>query len=390
MAVEDIRSIVSDLEGFISLHQREILDLTRQLIETESPSGDIEGSRSVVDLLVAEAEKLNSIQSIKRIEIPNYGEHLIISAWSNIDKSPILVLGHTDTVHPRGTIIARPWRKDNGRAYGPGIFDMKASCVMALYAIRACTELSFLPKHPVILLLTCDEENGSRTGRALVESVARRAKEVFVLEPPTANGSVKTGRKGIGIFRLDVHGIAAHAGLEPEKGASAILELVRQIDRLHSLNDASLGTTLNVGIVQGGISTNVVPAEAHAQIDVRFKTMEEGQRIEEYINNLVPFDERVKLSVHGGINRPPLKRTEDVIRLYERAKRIAAELGFDLGEAQVGGASDGNFVAAMGIPVLDGLGVMGDGAHADHEHIIVDSIAQRGALLSSLILGSDE
>jgi glutamate carboxypeptidase len=209
---------------------------------------------------------------------------------------------------------------------------------------------------------------------------------VFVIEPPAPGGRVKTGRKGTGIFAIKVEGKAAHAGLEPEKGASAILELARQTERLHALNLSGSGITLNVGVVRGGTRSNVVAAEAEGEIDVRFSTEAESLEIERILSNVKPIDERTKVFISGGINRPPMERTAAVVQLFEKARAIASDLGFALDEAQVGGASDGNFLAAMGIPVLDGLGISGDGAHAVHEHIEADDIARRGALLGGLIL----
>jgi glutamate carboxypeptidase len=237
----------------------------------------------------------------------------------------------------------------------------------------------------VVLLLTCDEETGSHTGRALVEEEAAKAQSVFVLEPPVKGGVVKTARKGTGMFRMEAHGVAAHAGLEPEKGASAILELAKQIERLHALNDPLHGITINVGVIQGGTRSNVVPAFAQAEIDLRFSTAEAARLLEAEILGARSFDERVQLKVSGGINRPPLERTQKVAALYERARGVAAALDFELNEAAVGGASDGNFAAALDVAVLDGLGVDGDGAHATHEHILKDDIARRGALLAGLI-----
>ena len=262
---------------------------------------------------------------------------------------------------------------------------MKANCALAIEAIRACTALDLPPQSPVVLLLTCDEETGSNSGRAIVEAEARRARAVLVLEPPASGGRVKTARKGTGMFTVEARGRAAHAGLEPEKGASAILEIGRQIERLHAMNNPATGISVNVGVVEGGTLSNVVAAEARAEVDLRFSTIEEGARIESEILRLRPVDDRVRLVVRGGINRPPLERTERVVALYEHARRIAATLDYELGEAQVGGASDGNFAAAIGAPVLDGLGIDGDGAHALHEHVLIDDIPRRGALLSGLI-----
>jgi glutamate carboxypeptidase len=219
-----------------------------------------------------------------------------------------------------------------------------------------------------------------------VEAEARRAAQVLVFEPSAPGGKAKTARKGTSMYTLHATGIAAHAGLDPENGASAILEIARQIERLDKFNDAARGVTVNAGVVSGGTRSNVVAAEAQTEVDVRFSTMADALRLDETISNLRPFDERVKLSVEGGINRPPLERSERVVALYEHARRIAAVLGFELGEASVGGASDGNFAAAVGATVLDGLGIAGDGAHAAHEHIIRSDIARRGAFLTGLLV----
>jgi glutamate carboxypeptidase len=262
---------------------------------------------------------------------------------------------------------------------------MKANCALILEALRACAAKNLLPRRNVVIVLTCDEETGSETGRALIEEQARHARAALVLEPPASGGRVKTARKGTGIFNMEVRGRAAHAGLEPEKGASAILELARQIERLQVLNNPERGTTVNVGVIRGGTRSNVVAAEAHAEIDVRFSTQEEARYLDSFIKEAHPFDERVKISVGGGINRPPLERNDGVVSLYKRARSICALLDFELGEASVGGASDGNFIAALNVPVLDGLGVSGDGAHATHEHIMTEDISTRGALLAALI-----
>ena len=366
-----------------------ILAFARALVEEESPSGDLEGSRAVVGLLARAAGEIGCVEHVERIPATeDYGEHLRIHAFgrARAGEPSTLLIGHTDTVHPRGSLRERPWRESEGRIFAPGIFDMKANCALALEALRACAQLSCAPSRPVVLLLTCDEESGSlQGGRALVEEAARDAAAVLVLEPPAADGRVKTARKGTGVYSIVVHGRAAHAGLDPEKGASAILELARQIERLHALSDLEAGTTVNVGVVEGGTRSNVVAAEARAEVDVRFRTAHEARRIEEAVRNLTPFDERVRLAVEGGINRPPMERTEATARLFEQARAVAAALDFELGEASVGGASDGNFASALGVPVLDGLGIEGDGAHADHEHIVASGIPLRGALLAGLL-----
>ena len=373
------------LRDHFRARQHELLALTCALVETESPSGDMDGSGAVASVIAAAAGTIGAVNSIERITSEGFGEHVRIRAWGGNAGSPVVILGHTDTVHPRGSIKERPWRAEGNRIYGPGIFDMKANCALALEALRACEATGACPQSPITILLTCDEETGSPFGRALVEAEARAAHAVLVLEPPASGGRVKTARKGTGMFTLAVHGRAAHAGLDPEKGVSALLELAKQTIRLHDLNNFVTGSTVTVTVVAGGTHSNVVPAEARAEIDMRFSNATEGQRIESAIMNLKPFDERARLIVTGGINRPPLERTQKVATLYEQARAIADLLDFDLGEASVGGASDGNFVGALGVPVLDGLGIEGDGAHAAHEHIVVDDIPTRGALLAGLI-----
>ena len=365
----------------------EILAVARALVEIESPSGDLEGNRSVVSLLTSRLEELGDVAAVEHVSNSTYGTHLLARTFGRAhdDQPATLLLGHTDTVHPRGSLAARPWREEDGRVYGPGVFDMKANCALAVEVLRACKTLGITPPRPVVLLLTCDEEVGSFTGRELVEREAGRAAQVLVLEPPAPGGVIKTARKGTGMFTLTVEGRAAHAGLEPEKGASAVLEMARQIIGLHELNAPARGTTVNVGVVVGGTRSNVVPAEAQAEIDVRFSTMAEAHRLEEIIGNLRPRDERVRLRVAGGINRPPLERTPAVAHLYERARAVAAALEFELGETSVGGASDGNFAAAKCPAVLDGLGIDGGGAHAAHEHILRTDIARRAALVAGLV-----
>lgn len=371
--------------------QAEVEAFIQALVEVESPSGDAEGSRGVVDLLVQAAERLSCVDAIERIDVPDFGQNCVIRAFQkqNAAAKQIMLVGHTDTVHERGALSERPWRRDNGRIYGPGTFDMKGNCALAIEVLRTLDDLNIAPSFGVTLVLTCDEEVGSLSGWPLLERVARSQEATrcaLVMEPPAAGGSVKTGRKGTGIFAIKVEGRAAHAGLEPEKGASAILELARQTEQLHAINRAGTGITLNVGVVHGGTRSNVVAAEAQGEIDVRFSTEAESLEIERILSNLKPIDERTKVFVSGGINRPPMERTPAVIELFEKARAVAAQLDFELGEAQVGGASDGNFIAAMGIPVLDGLGISGDGAHATHEHIEADDIARRGALIGGLLI----
>ncbi len=372
-------------EHFVS-RQHEVLALTCALVEAESPSGDREGNGAVVSLLANAASHLPMVNSVERFTSEDFGEHLLLRAFAKPESSrSVLLLGHTDTVHPVGTIRERPWRASGNRIYGPGIFDMKVNCAVALEALRACEAVGLQTRSAVTILLTCDEETGSPTGRPLVEEEAKRSRAVLVMEPPANGGRVKTARKGTGMFTIEVKGRAAHAGLDPEKGVSAVLELAKQTVRLHELNDPASGTTVTVNVIQGGTHSNVIPADARAEVDMRFTSADEGAKTERRILTIAPFDSSATVTVNGGINRPPLERTQQVKSLYAHARALASLLDFDLGEASVGGASDGNFVAAMGVPVLDGLGVQGDGAHAAHEHILCDDIPTRGAMLAALM-----
>lgn len=388
MQTEISTALVRDLQDRFRERQPRIVSLMRALVEAESPSGDVAGSRAVVDLLAEAAGSARCVTSIDRVDVPNFGQHLVIRAFQ--DKAAagnILLVGHTDTVHPRGSVAERPWRLEGNRIYGPGIFDMKANCALAVALLHAWDDFDIALECGVILALMCDEEFGSVSGWPLLKNIAltERVQSALILEPPAPGGLVKTGRKGTGIFQMKVEGRAAHAGLDPERGASAILELAKQIVHLQAFNDSGGGITVNVGVVHGGTRSNVIAAEASAEIDVRFSTAAEAKAIEESLLNISPYDTRVGVKVTGGINRPPLERTEQVVKLYELARAIAGLLDYELGETQVGGASDGNFLAAMGISVLDGLGIDGDGAHATHEHIVVDDIPRRGALLTGLI-----
>jgi glutamate carboxypeptidase len=372
------------LLDYFQNRQPQILNLIREIVEIESPSLDLCGSRAVVDWIAAQVQNISLDAKIERVFTDKYGEHLIVRAFSSAEK-PILLLGHTDTVHPLGATQANPTRIETDKFYGGGVFDMKANCVLMLEILRAFTELNLKPKRPITILLSCDEEIGSPTGRALVEREAAASEFCLVCEP-SANGKVKTGRKGTGMFQIKARGVPAHAGLEPERGASAILEIARQIERVHALNDAEKGTTANVCTVSGGTTTNVIPEHAECSIDVRFTSMTEAERVEQAIKALKSFDARVTLEITGASNRPPMERTSAVISLYEKARSIASAFDYELGETQVGGASDGNFVGALGVPVLDGLGVAGGGAHTLEEFIFVDDVPKRAALLASLIL----
>ena len=297
----------------------------------------------------------------------------------------LLIVGHLDTVWPIGTLERQPFKIEDGRAYGPGTFDMKAGLTIALFAMRALREARYQTMRPVAFLITCDEETGSKYNRAIIEAEGRRSNAALVLEPPIPGGNLKTGRKGVGEFELIITGKPAHAGNDPLGGVSAITEMAHQILAINAMSDYKRGTTLNVGVVTGGVLSNVIAAQARARIDMRFQTEDEGIRITEALAQLRPVLEGARIEVRGGINRPPLMRTPAIQALFEHARRLAVEIGFDVGEGSVGGGSDGNFIAALGVPVLDGLGVDGAGAHAEHEHVIIRDIPRRAALLARLI-----
>ena len=359
------------------------LELIGQIVDIESPSLDFGQSAKVVGWFENELAKIPLALTVEKIAAQNCGTHLIVRAFPANEK-PVLLLGHTDTVHPIGAKLNNPTRVENGKFYGGGIFDMKANVVLLLEILRFFAASGIKPSKPLTILLSCDEEVGSQTGREIVEREAGNAAFCLVFEP-SANGKVKTGRKGTGLFHVAVRGVPAHAGLEPEKGANAIAELAKQIPHIHALNDSSKGTTANVCQISGGTASNVIAEHAECSVDVRFASMSEAENIENSLKNLESFDARVTLKISGAINRPPLERTKSVVELYEKAKNLAATFDYELGETQVGGASDGNFAAALGVPVLDGLGIAGDGAHTLHEHILIADIAKRAVLLVLLL-----
>lgn len=359
--------------------QRETIEA---LVRLESPSTD----KTAVDRCGAElARRLAGLGGrVSAIAQPVRGDHLRAEFPGR--GRHVLILGHLDTVWAVGTLSRMPLREEGGRLYGPGVFDMKSGIAVALLAIRALQELHVPDAPPVVTLFTTDEEIGSGTSRALIEEEARRSAAVLVLEPSLPGGAVKTSRKGCGEFQMVVHGVSAHAGIDPGKGASAIHELARQIVALVALQDAARGVTLNVGVIEGGTRTNVVAAEARADIDVRVPTMAEAARIEEAVRGLQARTPGTRLEIRGGVGRPPLERGPHVARLYELAREAAAALGRELSEGGTGGGSDGNFTAALGVPTLDGLGPAGDGAHAQHEHVVLNDLAWRSAFLAALIL----
>ena len=357
----------------------------RETIETlvglESPSTD----KAAVDRCGAElTSRLEAFSAeVSRIDGGPRGDHIRADIAGSAAR--VLLLGHFDTVWPVGQLHRMPIREEGGRLHGPGVFDMKAGIGVAMLAVRALRELRLSDAPQITMLWTTDEEIGSETSRAAIEACARDSRAVLVLEPSLPGGAAKTSRKGCGDFELTVHGVSAHAGLDPARGASAIHELAHQIIAITALQDPSRGVTLNVGQISGGSRTNVVADIAHASIDVRVPTMADAAIVEQSLRGLRARLSGTRLEVHGGVGRPPLERSPGVVRLYEVARDVARELGQDLKEGGTGGGSDGNFTAAIGVPTLDGLGPRGDGAHALQEHVELVDLPWRAAFLAGLL-----
>lgn len=365
-------------------HADECLALLRALVECESPTGDRDGNLRAAGLL--EDAMIRAGGEVERIPAPGLGVHLL-GRFRGVKRGrgPILVMGHMDTVHPVGTLRRLPFAIADGKAQGPGIYDMKSGLAVALTALRILAGANRGPATDVTFLVTCDEERGSTDSRARIEAEARAHRAALVLEPSAAGGAVKSRRKGVSAYVLEVAGRAAHAGIEPEAGASAIHELARQVCRICDLADPTMGTSVNVGVIKGGTRGNVVADAASCSIDARFLVNAEADRVDRALRTAVPFDRRCTLDLKGGLNRGALEKSEASDRIYEQARALAATLGFELGEESTGGASDGNLVAATGCPTLDGLGPDGRGAHTLHEHILVDDVPRRIALIAALL-----
>ena len=370
---------------FFTERKEAITETIRQLVEIESPSDNKAAVDEVGALLAGRFEKIGGHAKFHRVTA--FGDHLQVDFAGPRGGKPVLLLGHMDTVYPLRTLSTMPCRVADGRLWGPGALDMKsgiALIVHALEALRAWHNDS-MPR-PVTVLLVSDEEVGSESSRRITESLARKSAAVLVLEPSYGlKGAVKTARKGVGEYTIKVTGKAAHSGLDFDKGESAILEMAKQIITISKLVDRKRGLTLNVGIVSGGTRTNVIPAEATASVDVRVARMKDASVIDRQLRALKPFNRKCKLEISGGVNRPPMERSAGVASLYKKASEIAKRLGLKLEEASVGGGSDGNFTASLGIPTLDGLGGVGEGAHAIHESILLAEMPCRAALLAELI-----
>jgi glutamate carboxypeptidase len=374
-------SELSALASWCESQKDWLVETAEALARLESPSDD----KAAVDRCGRElAARLESIGCrVERLRREQAGDHL--RAEIGRGDRQVLLLGHFDTVWPVGQLARMPIRREDGRLHGPGLFDMKAGLAIGMAAARASIERAADPARRVVMLWTTDEEIGSRSSRAAIEEEAGRSDAVFVLEPSLPGGAVKTSRKGCGEFEVVVQGIAAHAGIDPGRGASAVHELARQIAVIERLHEPARGVSVNVGLIAGGSRPNVVAEAARAVVDVRAPSLEDARRIEGAFAALAPVDERTRVIVRGGFDRPPLERGPGVARLFDRAREIAHRLGRTLEEGGTGGGSDGNFTAALGVPTLDGLGAVGDGAHALHEHVIIKELPWRAALLAALI-----
>ena len=359
-----------------------MLDLLRRLVEMESPSDNKTAIDALSKFLGAELFRCGG----KAVFSPQdeFGNHLKVE-FSGNSARPVLLLGHMDTVWPLGTLQKMPFRVEGARAFGPGIYDMKAGIVMMIFALRALAAAR--AEHPpVTILLDSDEEIGSPTGRPLVEATARECQAVLVLEPSQGPaGHLKTARKGVGDYTIRVRGRASHAGVDFEKGRSAVVELARQILEITKFTDTARGITVNPGVVQGGTRSNVVAAEAEAEVDIRVARAADAQELETKFQSLKAFDPDCSLEVTGGLNRPPMERTQGTVRLFGLVQELGVKLGMKVEEASTGGGSDGNFTSALGIPTLDGLGALGEGAHAVNESIVIEELPRRAALLACLI-----
>jgi glutamate carboxypeptidase len=365
-----------------------MLRCLRAAVEIESPTNSKAGVDRMAKFFAREFRRLGGRVRIlghakagSSVYAEFFGGSVAALAQSN---KPILILGHLDTVWNQGTLRRMPFRVRGARAYGPGILDMKSGIVQALWAVRALRALKINPSSPVRFFLNADEEASSVAFRKQILAEARRARAVLVVEPAAAGGALKTARKGVGEFRISVQGRAAHAGINPGAGASAITELARQIIHIQSFPLAYRGMTLNVGVIEGGTRSNVVPEFASAAVDVRIERPADGKAIERRMFRLQPFDPETRLEVTGGINRPPMERAQ-AGTLFQKARGLGPRLGMKLEEVATGGGSDGNFTAALGIPTLDGLGGVGDGAHARSEHVVIRELPRRAALLAALI-----
>jgi glutamate carboxypeptidase len=369
--------------GAVEAESGWLKETLRALVEVESPSDDQAAVNAAAGMVAELAAGVGGKAKLHRQK--EFGDVLEVRfGTASAGRKPILLLGHLDTVWPLGTLAKMPWREQDGRFWGPGVLDMKSGVVMALAAMRVLRGMGV--RRPVTLLLNSDEEVGSPVSRPITERLALAAEAVLVLEP--AQGlACKTARKGVGEYRLQVTGVASHSGVDFERGHSAVLELARLIEKVAGFTDLRVGRTVNPGVIGGGTRSNVIAREAWAEVDVRIAKVSDAAKVEKLFRGLRCEDRGCRLEITGGLNRPPMERKPGTVALYKKARGLAAELGFVLDEAATGGGSDGNFTAALGVPTLDGLGAVGEGAHAAHESVVVEHLVPRTALLAALIAG---
>lgn len=364
----------------------EILRLLGRFVRCESPSHSKDAVDRLGSMVASEWRRRGA--KVRILRQAERGNHVRaeVSLGTGQPAGQILILGHLDTVHPLGTLAKVPFRVRRGRAYGPGTFDMKGGLVLALAAVDALRAARLRPGKRLVFLWNSDEEIGSESSRSEIEREARRSDAVLVLEPSAGfDGRLKTARKGTGTAELIVTGRASHAGLDPGAGVNAVLELALQIVRLRKLNDSKRGIALQATVIEGGTVSNVVPDHARAEVDIRYTHLADARKIDRQLRALRPILPGARIEVRGGVNRPPLERTRAVVALFHRAQSLMREMGLRLEETSVGGASDGNFTAALGVPTLDGLGAVGNGAHSPDEHVVIRALPERAALLAGLL-----
>jgi glutamate carboxypeptidase len=372
----NVDPILSHLQG----RQAAIVELIRQFVECESPSDDAAAIRRFMELV---SDTVTPFGKVRRM-----GEQLVceMDLPGRRKRGQILALGHSDTVWPMGTLRGMPFRESGGRLWGPGVLDMKSGIAFFLFAVQTLREMDLPVQRKVVLQLNSDEEVGSEASRPLTEKNAARSQAVLVLEPGTGlTGKLKTARKGVGDFTVVVRGKASHAGVDFGAGASAVLELARQIERIAAFTRIDRGITVNPGVISGGTRSNVIAAEARAEVDIRVLRLKDAAGLEKKFRSLRPHDKRCSIEVTGGLNRPPMERSAGIVELFRLAQKLGRELGVTVEESLTGGGSDGNFTAAMGVATLDGIGAVGEGAHAVNESILIDRIADRTALIAKLL-----
>lgn len=372
---------MTELQQYFSRHADGMLDRLRQFVELESPSTDKYAADRMAHFVAQQAREAGG--SVTIVPREERGDH-VLARWGE-GTGGFLLLSHVDTVWPVGTLAERPWRVEGERAFGPGCYDNKASAVIILTALEGLRDLGRSPNRPVTVLFNSDEEIGSRSSRTLIEEEAEKATVVLCVESAPLDGSLKVWRKGTGRYVVTAYGRAVHAGLDHHKGVNAIEELSHQVLHLQGMTDYSVGTTINVGWVRGGTRTNIVPDRAQARIDLRVPTVAEGERMATAIAALEPHLPGARVTVEGGLSRPPMEKSPVTLEPFRRAQEIAADLDMDLEGTGSGGASDGNFTAAMGVPTLDGLGAVGDGAHSPDEYVVIPSLPRRAALMAALL-----